>query len=907
MKKSLTYILSIAALFILHSCGMEEINVPEPGTSNAGTIEFVAMPTYYDEFNVATKVTSSEITDLENKIYTAFFMLYDNDGNRVIFHDLTSTATSGGSISHTVVSDKGLSSATACFLANVSTEYAKSLTTVADLKGDKPLNIEYASITSECIGIPLLTDASKRLDKVYSIPMAGVTQRDLSALGEFNNSIQIPLERLFAKIIVKLSVNILDENPNDNNVPQFTLSNFVVNNMPNKVAIIAPDNDPPATLWATSSDAADYLVTDNWMSNFNLDNGADDSETVTTGQGTKSLFFYVPEHLVPRDRENTMVENEELRQQQKPLLIDSDKKAIYVSIKGNLNVPGTSPMIADYNIYLGENSWDDFNIKRNKIYTNNITINGAEADNRVEFIHGDVSVLFKRATYLDSHFEVRPLRVKWTGEGTAAGTVTVKVMHAYDDEAAAPDWVRLERPSDSERKTDSYCGTIGKRKYFTTDLVQNTLKNNTSLNFQISDDEEGDFPTWVYVDEFTPSGNSFSDEVRQARIRVIFTPADDTRDVLTVDYVITQRSIYPVVGTKQTNHTYGIEYFEEYLYDYDRVDIEDLGDGEYHATQDGMEWGLHGVQLSSEVQSVSIDQDKFNAGLKNAGGNVGTLTKYLGDFVDELSTDIVNNIIDDANIGAVYDFYTSLDTQVPDDKRHNYSGLSFTHKIVSDQQIGTLSLTENPTSAVEYCLNKNKRNPDGSITTIHWYLPAIDELEDIVESAYNEFDVFQNRLYWSSQPAYYPNHILYDADIELKIISSIFLRGYYRFDAGSYYEDNLNSARATKVDSDGKSVLSGANGYYKRLHINELKDLSYTLREGVTGTVVYDPPVLVGSSGYTYPSDTHTWTERKSQKSYTEPAFNVTPYTTDGHEGNCLRTGTKNRVRCVYSKDGIAL
>ena len=38
-----------------------------------------------------------------------------------------------------------------------------------------------------------------------------------------------------------------------------------------------------------------------------------------------------------------------------------------------------------------------------------------------------------------------------------------------------------------------------------------------------------------------------------------------------------------------------------------------------------------------------------------------------------------------------------------------------------------------PQSAVEYCGNKNKRNSDGTIDydNMTWYLPAIDEIEDI--------------------------------------------------------------------------------------------------------------------------------------------------------------------------------
>ena len=929
MKKNLIYILSSVVLFLLQSCGLEEINVPEPGTSNGSTIEFVARPTYYDEFNLATKVTSNQINDLENKIYTAFFMLYDNDGNRVLFKDLTITATeNNGTISYSVptqevVSDKGLLNATACFIANVSTDYAKSLKTVEDLKGNKPLNIEYASITSECVGIPLLTDASKSLDKVYSIPMAGVKSCDLSALGEFNNSIQIPLERLFAKIIVKLSVNIPDENTADDNVPQFTLANFAVNNMPNKVAIIAPDNDPLATLWAASANAADYLVTDNWMSNFNLDNGADDSETVTTGQDAKSLFFYVPEHMVPRDRDNTMAENEELRQGQKPLLVDSDKKPIYVSLKGNLNVPGSSPMIADYNIYLGQNSWDDFNIKRNRIYTNNITIEGAEADNRVEFTHGDVSVLFKRATYLDSHFEVRPLRVKWTGEGSANGTVTVKVMHAYDDDADAPNWVRLERPAASDRNnTNTYCGTIGKRKYFTTDLVTTTLGNNISLNFNISEDSEGDFPTWVYVDEYImpEDANSFTDAVRQARIRVIFTPADATRDVLTVDYVITQRSVYPVVGTRQANHTYGIEYFEEYLYDYDRVDVEDLGDGEYHVTQDGMEWGLDGIQLSHIYKSVYLSdiQARPQSGILDNISNI--------DGINSIVRSLVNSTISEKGL-PFYDFYLSRDQTVAEATKRDYNGVKYNQEILtvlqgldaSSEDLNlNISLAQSAGSVIEYCYNKNKRNADGSISTIHWYAPAIDEIEDITYSAYNTFSVFQDKFYWSCQPSYNVNRVTlngYNMVVQTDTYTDYIEPGkidtYEKteqstpFDGnGKYQTDDLHRARATKIDNDGNNIESGLGpeDYSSEMQLSgEYRYyLTYNHKQksrSIFGRLIYymDIDLIPDFAEDPDPKCTYQISPLNTSIDY-----NLYP-------GNLPRTGTKNRVRCVYSKEGIAL
>ena len=63
-------------------------------------------------------------------------------------------------------------------------------------------------------------------------------------------------------------------------------------------------------------------------------------------------------------------------------------------------------------------------------------------------------------------------------------------------------------------------------------------------------------------------------------------------------------------------------------------------------------------------------------------------------------------------------------------------------------------LNDDAESAVEYCYNKNKRNSsDGKVPNeFQWYLPATDEIEHIVSGGFGEFEVFQNKFYWSSQP-----------------------------------------------------------------------------------------------------------------------------------------------------------
>ena len=77
---------------------------------------------------------------------------------------------------------------------------------------------------------------------------------------------------------------------------------------------------------------------------------------------------------------------------------------------------------------------------------------------------------------------------------------------------------------------------------------------------------------------------------------------------------------------------------------------------------------------------------------------------------------------------------------------------------------------------------------------VDWYLPAIDEIEDIAMGAYQDFEVFQNKYYWSSQPAYIKANWKYEGWL-----------GTYR---GSLYYDNVNYARATKVASDAAGNFS---------------------------------------------------------------------------------------------------
>ena len=99
---------------------------------------------------------------------------------------------------------------------------------------------------------------------------------------------------------------------------------------------------------------------------------------------------------------------------------------------------------------------DDFILKRNYQYNNYVTIKGilagaAEIDHRVDVKFEGFLVGFQSSTLLDSHFEVRPLRVKFSKDFVRenkriGGDLIVEVLDTAKGSTTRPDWVRLERP-----------------------------------------------------------------------------------------------------------------------------------------------------------------------------------------------------------------------------------------------------------------------------------------------------------------------------------------------------------------------------------------------------------------------------------------------------------------------------
>ena len=251
----------------------------------------------------------------------------------------------------------------------------------------------------------------------------------------------------------------------------------------------------------------------------------------------------------------------------------------------------------------------------------------------------------------------------------------------------------------------------------------------------------------------------------------------------------------------------------EFLHNYDADDS--YGETDY----EGMPWGLDGVQLSYDNKALLFD----------------TSYDWINGIIDWIKTN--------TGVDPKYDFYipkhdTGVSSQA---KKRDHRGYVFSNEIISDingmnnrdtdpaNNIDVLALNQQPKSAIEYCYNKNKRDSEGHVvwqnsdksynqSHLNWYLPAIDEIEDIVMSKYDgssmtyaRFIDFQNKSYWSSQPSFIRNYAHYNVIISLP---------------GEYYYDDVHHARSTSVKWNPTSQKfeyekSGTTSYYNAVRIWE--------------------------------------------------------------------------------------
>ena len=471
-------------------------------------------------------------------------------------------------------------------------------------------------------------------------------------------------------------------------------------------------------------------------------------------------------------------------------------------------------------------------------------------DYRVNIEHtAPYIVKVEREALLDSHFEVRPMDIY-----VSKGKVKVKVM---DESSTDPNsslvWLRMEKGRTPANNDATYTGTTGVRKYFTTDLVTSTLQA-ISKEMEVASDTR----IWLYFDENPnifdktyPNNDTYNKRYRDITVKLEYYDENGAH-VASGDHEITfrQMNLWRLWSYNESDNNqkleankvryYDIEYHEEYLNNY----AADQGFGQ---TKDGMAWGLNGLELSDSKQSMKIS----GTGLDQI---VGFITEGVRPFYDFYINSQESNGMENRPYGGKI-FSIEIMEKILFDIDNNSS-------IVSDGL-----LTSDSKSAVEYCYHKNKRDNNGNIITktgnnyntgnVNWFLPSIDQIEEIVQAGYQDFEVFQEKWYWSSQPAYDRYTWYYDS--------------WFGDDAsGTLYRDDVSNGRATKVSIVGQDWKAEPSGS------------SSDMESNLVGSYSWSPWSALGNPGLT----------------------NNTKYTGDNPNNNSLDLGNQprtnlNRIRCV--------
>lgn len=846
-------------LFLASSCAVDYLEFPSEEVNSSDEITVIGHITRFDDYEVATRSAKNEDEVNITSFAMAIFEVTDAGAGACVHYEYHENASQ---LLFTV--DRSNSKyATGQKYAIYVFANIPNMKTYDPDEGYDITKLSLETLLSESIavkglnipenGFPMIGSLGDTFSTIIDkdgktfIMSPTIGDEPPTVNGEDASTLNIPIKALYAKINFEIEVRP-DQTIQDSFAPQFTLNSYSIVNIPNSLDF-------------KNSTNADTDESIGVLEPITVQAG----NPIASGANTIKFSFYLPENLLTSAidtltynypfKNNGVIRDEDLkyRQRYKSKLLGEDQKATHIVLKGEFRDHQNHSVNVDYTIHLGKDNFSDFNIVRNCEYSNYITIKGIlnssdnednyiSLDHRVNVEHTQPSIVsLRREVLLDSHYEIRPIRIKKSNYvgNNLPNALKVEVLNP-----STTTWMRVERsfgdgiedgdyPMNGANPslpiyitendiTDGNYAPKGKRRYFTNNLITGTnpgaydypLNNSTQAIVPLDDDGEC---VWLYVDECTEVG----DGTRSGVIRMTYGNLNNdtftevnSEEFPQVNYAIIQRKLFEVsYGSK----TYHIEYEEEYLHNFDSEDI-------FGETQDeGMEWGLQGVPLSFDHDALFFESD--------LGWNIidmimnwfkGTTPAYYDFYIRSHDASKLNESMAEIHEYAGYDFCNEIIAQVNGTVPNQSAANKDTDP---DNDITILPLNKQPKSAIEYCYNKNKRYANGNVVSNHnWYLPAIDEMEEIVMSTYTSesgtyntyarFIDFQNKYYWSCQPAYIPNYARYN-----------FVWDHY----GDFYYDDygqteyltdregVGSARATKVlYENGKYThsLSGTNGYY---------------------------------------------------------------------------------------------
>ena len=805
IKVKINKILSIAFLFLIivfSACREEELfDQSTVSTGNITTLSFSGNP--MDLLKVTTR--ASDIKDEnEKKINQLYIFFFGSDGEYLKGGYLTGyrdAPDDGGyyapgqgvsllKIDNQAFANKNLASkATVYAIANVDPVIfgrdrngdgrPDGITNLSDLK-----NLVYAP-ENVSLGLPS-----------GGMPMVGSKVIDLTKTEtSTDDERRIDLTALMARIDVNIQ---LDSEVEENNLPALTLVEWTAKNLSTKVPFSTPAvNTETGVDWE-----------DSWTKSITTSM----QRTIFNKNGQIAFTFYMYENM--QNAEWKVDEGEKWtdpslagekglypdsikdyqKQRYKPYL--ANKNAAAIELHGFYTTYNGATYEVRYTLYLGANHTDNFQVKRNHQYKNNITIKGLTSQNigtgeytldarvNIEKDDNEFYIAMLRERNHDAHFCVTPMDVyMFADKATKNPTMEVILGEVPDNSetpVTVPDWIRMEKikASDMEKGTVTESGFTaydegantgthlavgtawtagnGKRAFFTKGLVTRTL---SETGKRVTVDNSRD-RIYFYIDE-----NLSTTENRRATVTLIYK--ENGKEIKRRTVVLEQVHLLSV--NMRNGGTLYMEQYEEYLDHYDPLD-------EYSTDQ--VYTGLPWADKNSNLDNYTIPRlykERYN---------------LLSGYEEP---------------GQVFN-----------------DGHPYTPFIVYLLAQGRMTLQDIPKSAFQYCYNRNKRNVDGSISTDYgtwgifttnyyerenkskWFLPGIRQMEDALTQYYTVFGEFQDNYYWSASAGEREN--------------------------GSSGQSSVR-ARATKVLPDGSYANSGGgDGEGADHYAYELGNGGYALR-----------------------------------------------------------------------------
>lgn len=561
------------------------------------------------------------------------------------------------------------------------------------------------------------------------MPMVGhTTGVDLSRQ---NQAIQIKMQALMARvdITVKLDAN---QTNHDRSLPSLQLVEYGVRNMPYFVPFTPPavdESGKPTEVTeipeAPSEEENPFIARERTVKY--------EGRILHDQQTAETFSYYTYENVQiptgePAYPAGVDPDDETVTQRWKRTI--ADKNASAVVLKGTYTTHQELTYTADFNIYMGNNTYNNFEVRRNRCYKNNITICGLDyvrnSDPNVYTFDGRVNVVTDNPLYLsivnerklDAHWNIVPMDLYFlrreSGITDLESYVDVSLVDPNTGET--PDWIRMEMVDsltmlNGENKAGFIKGGnfeagTGAREYFYANLVTETLRDNTKIRVS-GPGNHSRSRIYFYVDE------NASTRDRSAVVYITYNNKVGDKRERTLE--LDQRGLLPVTDDAGNTRFY-IEYYEEYIDHRDPLDKHEQDNTFYK----GLPWAREGAWLATNAV----------IGESNAGTLIGPWTW--------------NGV--SAGPCNVY-----------------YNGLEMTQYIFNQKASDVAPMTEMktypeniPASAFHYCYAKNKLSADGGYEG-KWYLPGISEIEDAISQYYSSFEEFQENYYWSSAAAKNPN------------------------------------------------------------------------------------------------------------------------------------------------------